>query len=295
MSEKTPGRPILPVVGLLFVSFVWGSTFPGGKYILGALPVFTYMTARFVMAAAILLPLSWKELKAARRRDYVISGLLGLVLFTTLSLQTVALLYTTASKSSFALGIYVVLVPLLSFILYKKPLSLKIIGACLLAMAGLGLISTGEGLEGGVDLGVIITLIGAFFLALQIVGIGRYAKEVSPMTMAFCQTLVVALLCLPISLFLENNPPLASVDLSVWLCCFFLAAFATAISYIIQCSAQRHLDQALVAIIVSMSCVFGAFQSWLFLGEAFTWSMFAGGGLLFLAMIVAQLLGPTKS
>jgi len=281
-----------PLLSLLFVSFLWGTTFPGGKYVLATLPPFFYMAIRFTLAALVLLPLSWNQLKTSTPRDWKISCLIGLILYVTLVLQTVALLYTTAAKNAFAFSAYVVLVPVLSFIIFRQRLTFKSIMACIVAFIGLGFIAGEEGLKGGLDFGVMLTLVSAIFMAMQIVSVGRYASEVAPLVITFFLTLTGAVLFGVTSLIVDGFPGAESFEAagtSVWVCIIFLAVFSTALSYAMQCSAQKHVDQSIAGIILSMCCVFGALQSWLFLGETFSLKMIIGGIVIVGSILIAQM------
>lgn len=281
-----------PILSLLFVSFLWGTTFPGGKYVLETLPLFFYMAVRFILATLVLLPLSWSQLKTSTPRDWKIACLIGLILYVTLVLQTVALLYTTAAKNAFVFGAYVVLVPVLSFIVFKQRMTLKASIACIAAFIGLGFIAGEEGMKGGLDLGVVLTLISALFMAMQIVSVGRYASEVAPLVITFFLTLTGAVLFVVSSLVIDGLPGLKSFEiagLSVWGCIVFMAVFSTSLSYAMQCSAQKHVDQSVAGIILSMCCVFGAFQSWLFLDETFSLEMIIGGFIIVCSILIAQI------
>ena len=99
----------LPALALLSVAFIWGFTFPLGKYVVERMPLFTYLAIRFFIASALLLPFVFKRLQKTSGREIIISSVIGLMLFAAFAFQTMGLKYTTAAKASFANGLYVVL------------------------------------------------------------------------------------------------------------------------------------------------------------------------------------------
>ena len=283
-------RPFLqkhaPKLALLSVSFIWGITFPLGKYVITQMPVFAYLGLRFFMAWLLLGFLRHSHLKRAQRRDWVLSVWIGVALFGAFAFQTIGLVYTTAAKTSFATGLYVVFVPFLYFAFFRTPLTRPAIFAALLGGVGMALL--GGDFSGLLDwdFGVTLVMISALFTALQIVGIGRYARQVDPSVLTFAQIGVVALLSLLAAFLFESWP--STLSWATWLSIVFLAVFATIIAYFIQCRVQQEISHTATAVILAMESVFGALLSWLFLGETLNRLMLSGGALLVTAMLIAQ-------
>lgn len=274
-------------IALILIALIWGTTFPLGKYIIGFVPVFTYLWIRFLLAALILLPLSMKSLKKTSKKNVIVALIIGIMLFLAFAFQTVGLQYTTAAKVSFATGLYVVLVPFIYFFLFRTPLRLPAIIGSILACIGLALL--GGDLSGLTewDYGVTLVVICAVFTALQIVGVARYANDIDPLVLAFFQTLVVGLCCLGTALFTETIPE--TFGFWIWFFIIFLAVFATVIAYFVQCWAQKQINHTAAAIIISLESVFGAVLSWIYLDEPFSGMMVIGCVFLFSAMIITQM------
>lgn len=275
-----------PKLALLLVSVIWGATFPLGKYVIGFVPVFTYLGLRFFLASGVLFFVGRAQLRGAGRRDWGVAFAIGVCLFASFAFQTVGLSYTTAAKTSFATGMYVVFVPFLYFALFRTPLRWPAALAGILGAFGMALL--GGDFSGLLDwdFGVTLVLVSGLFAALQIIGVARYARRINPTLLTFAQLLISAVLFSLIALAREDFP--ASVSPAVWLSIVFLAVFATVGAYFIQCREQQYVGHTATAVILSMECVFGALLSWMFLGEAFTLQMFAGGVLLVAAMLIAQ-------
>ncbi len=99
-------------LGLALVALIWGSTFPVVKIALDSMSPFAFNTVRFFIACLFFLPF----LKGWDFRD----GLkIGIVSFLGYTFQTVGLDYTTATNAGFITSTYVVLAPIISWLVYK--------------------------------------------------------------------------------------------------------------------------------------------------------------------------------
>ncbi len=276
-----------PKIALLVASFIWGITFPLGKYVIAQLPVFTYLAIRFCIAALLMYPSCRTSIRAAGRHEWGVALVIGFMLFGAFAFQTVGLDYTTAAKTSFATGLYVVFTPFLYFAIYRTPLRGTSITAGVLGVVGITLL--GGDFSGLLDwdFGVTLVMISAIFTSLQIVGVGRYARKIDPGFLTIVQIAMVSACCAVLAVCLEPWPA-KTPGLDIWGSILFLAMFATVFAYFVQCRVQQHISHTATAVILSMECVFGALLSFIFMGDPFTLPMLVGGVLLVLAMIVAQ-------
>ncbi|UQZ90310.1 hypothetical protein C4J81_14295 [Deltaproteobacteria bacterium Smac51] len=289
MSDGSKPGNYGPLLGLNAVSIIWGATFPLGKFVVATLPPFIYLSYRYVIAVVILFFISRSALRRATRQQALTAFLVGLALFCSMIFQSVAVQYTSAAKTSFAFGAYVVFVPMLSFLLFRTRLTARIMAASLMGVAGLALIGGGEASFFEWDFGVFLTIVAAFFAALQIIGVGRFAASIDAGMLSFYQSAAVTICCLIAAPLTETHPE--QVPMSVYMAVLFLSVMATVAANIIQCRTQKHLNHSVAAIIISMSSLYGALLSWLFLDEPLTGRMLIGGGLLFAALLVTQLGG----
>jgi drug/metabolite transporter (DMT)-like permease len=273
-------------LALLSVSLIWGTTFALGKYTINYLPVFAYLFIRFFLAAVILWVCFYSMIRQCTRRHLAIALLSGLFLLGTYALQTVGLQYTTASKSAFICGLSVVFVPFLSTAFFRDCINIFAFLGASLAIIGLGLLSLNFQEPLLFSYGDLLTLLSSFCFALQILLVGRYAKEIDPVILAFFQLIVVGAACGVIALTTEPWP--AEIPFSVWLIMLFLALFATAGAFFVQCWAQQDTSHTTTAIILSTEAVFGALFAYFLLQEPFTGKMILGCLLLFLATIIVQ-------
>lgn len=274
-------------LALIMVSFIWGTTFVLGKYTISHLPIYFYLALRFLIASGTLLLLGFSTIRKSSRRQISISLLTGALLFASYACQTTALQYTAVSKNAFICGLYVVLVPFVSYLLFKsKVTSFALISAFLAAIGLACLTLTGQE-HFLFSYGDLLAFLSAVFAALQIVLVGRYAKEFKPLVLAFFQLVAVAVFSGLTAAFTQAWPTTIPPTPVIWTV-LFLALPATTGAFLVQCWAQQEAKHTVTAIIFSLESVFGTFFAYLVLHEPLTGQMFLGCSLLFLAMILSQ-------
>jgi drug/metabolite transporter (DMT)-like permease len=223
-------------LALIFVTLGWGISFILTKNSLDFMAPLNFIAVRFITAFLISALVFYKKFKRMNKKTLIHGSIIGFVLFLGYLVQTIGLQYTTVSNSGFITGFYVVLVPILStLILRKKPENAAIVGT-ILAFIGLALMSVKSGLK--INIGDILTLIGAFGFALHIIVIDRYTKDGESILLGIIQIGVVGFLGLFGSMF-EGGFMIPS-KLELWGNILFLAIICTAGAFIVQTVAQRY-------------------------------------------------------
>jgi drug/metabolite transporter (DMT)-like permease len=207
----------------------------------------------------------------------------GSILFGGASLQQIGIIYTTAGKSGFITGLYVVLVPLIGLFWRQRPGAGRWIGV-LLALAGLYLLS-GTG-RFALEKGDFLVFLSSFFWAAHVHVLGWASPRQSPVRLACLQYAVVSVLSLAVALAFESPTASALIDGAVPL--LYGGIMSVGVAYTLQVVAQRKAAPAHTAIILSLEGVFAALGGWLILGETLTLPEFAGCTLMLGAMVSAQ-------
>jgi drug/metabolite transporter (DMT)-like permease len=163
------------------------------------LPVFHLLTARFTLAAVLLLPLAWRD----RGRWLDPAGLaVSAALFAGFVLQTYGLRSITPSRSAFLTGLAVLMVPPVSWLLRTERPRLGPALGTLSALAGLYVLylpvtQRASGASAGFGLGDWLTVAGACAFACHLLLVDRAVKRMGPSRLAVVQCAVVALLSAP--------------------------------------------------------------------------------------------------
>lgn len=272
----------LALWSLISVAAMWGVGFVVMKPAIAEQPFFDFLAIRFTIAAAIMLLIKPKVVLALKGKMLAVGSALGLVLGLAYITQTMALELTTAAITGFLTGTYVVLTPMLGWLIFRRRVGIKVAVGAVLALIGLGLISiTGVSIEVGQIWGIVC----AFLYALHIVGLGKFSSGLDSYALTFVQLLFVAVVCwigaLPDG---YQGPP--TVD--VWMAVLFTAIFATVIGFFVQTWAQAQMEPSRVAIILTLEVVFTALVSVGVGQEVLALKTVIGGAFMVAAMVIVE-------
>lgn len=269
---------------LLLVALLWGSAFAVQRIIGEMGNVFLFNGLRFLLGALLLWPfLRGKPALERSGWKWVLGA--GTVLFAASALQQAGLLSTSAGNAGFITSLYVVLVPIVLFVGWReRPFWTQLI-AVFLAIGGGYLLSTGGKFQ--IRPGDLFELTGALFWALHVVLLGKFASRYDALRFSVGQFLVSGLLNLGVGLFSETIPqaqfwPFVGGVL-------YTAVFSVAVGYTFQVWAQRHTPPTDAAILLSLEAVFAVLFGWLLLGEVLSPIQALGCGLIFGAVLLAQI------
>ncbi|GAU76842.1 DMT family transporter [Fusibacter sp. 3D3] len=271
-------------LSLLFVAAVWGGGFVAVKDALNTVTPMFLMAIRFVLAALFLYLFLFKWIGKLSRADIKKGSVVGIILFLAFSAQTIGLQYTTASKQGFLTATYVVMVPFLSWVFYKKIPGIKALVGSLMTILGIGLISY-QGFS--FNLGDGLTLLCALLFAAHILSIEHFAKDMSVIKLAFVQIAVAAVLFV-IAAFVTEPIPI-SLSPRAWFAILYSAIFSTFLCFTVQTVAQKYTTSSHASIILSLESVFAAIFGVLLLKEHMSKMMLLGCGLIFIAILIVEL------
>jgi len=279
-------RRLLADLSLLLVAFIWGSTFVVVKQAVARLSTFWFLAIRFWLAFVVLLAIYRRQVAAALRlRSALIgAGATGAFLAAAYSFQTMGLTVTTASKTAFVTGLYVVIVPFLQARLLKRPPGrFPVIGAIIAAL-GMGLLT----LQGGLlpSAGDLLVLGGAFGFAFHIIAIGHFTARQDPFGLATLQVGAAAIAFTLLALLFEPRP--GPIAVQVWLAMLITGVFATGLAMVLQSVVQRLTPPTHTAILLAMEPVFAALTSYVYLGEVLGPRALTGAVLMLSGMLLSE-------
>jgi drug/metabolite transporter (DMT)-like permease len=277
-------------LSLLLVSLIWGSAFVAQRVAGQMGSVYWFNAARYLLAAVVVLPFaaqgngSLRQNKEASREQYKWMFVAGFVLFLGSALQQLGLLYTTAGNAGFITSLYVVLVPIVLFLIWREKVHWISIAAVVLAGVGAFFLSTGGQFE--IRAGDAIELGGALFWTLHVVVVGKYASRFESMSFSVGQLAVCGVLNAGVGLFAEKPIPL---NLPLLGAIAYTAFFSLGLCYTLQVWAQRHTPPADAALILSLESVFAVISGWFLLNEKLAPLQIFGCVLIFVAVLLSQL------
>ena len=283
---------------LLAASFFWGTTFVAQILGMEGLGPYTYAAARFALGVLFIgaLWFLYRDKRAEQKRAGIFrSGFragipVGLAMFVGVTLQQVALLYTTAGKTAFITTVYIVLVPLVAVLLGQR-VRAEQWGGAVLAFAGVYFLSAHG--EMTINTGDLLVLICSFFWVAQILLIDRYARAVDAIELCFMQMIVCTIGSAVLAAIYES---FAWSDIwSAAVPILYAGLFSCGVAYTCQILGQAYVEPTQAAILMSTEAIFAAVAGWIVLGETMSGVQLLGCALLLGGALMAQVRGTGKS
>lgn len=281
-------KVILAEIGILFVAMFWGMGFVAGKFVLKNMRPFDLMAYRYGLAFIVMFVFAIRHLKALNKKTLKAGALIGSMMFVGNMLQTIGLQYTTPGKQTFIICMYTVLVPLLSWILFKEKASKNIIIAAIVAFVGIGLLTLKDDLTVGFGDG--LTFLFAISFSLHVILVGRFMKDdMDPLAFALVQIGMCAILSIAAGILFGEGAKLTDLDFGGILGMLQLVFLNTTFAFILQNTCQKIAPANHTAILMSTETVFGTFFAVTLAGEVFEGRMIIGCILMFAAIVVSNI------
>jgi drug/metabolite transporter (DMT)-like permease len=272
---------------LLIVSIIWGSAFVAQRLAGQMGSVYFFNGARYFLAALVVLPFAIRVYRASNltfsRDQFKWIFIAGLLLFLGSALQQLGLVYTTAGNAGFITSLYVVLVPVMLFLIWREKVHWVSLAAVALAGVGAFFLSTGGHFD--LRVGDALEFLGALFWTIHVIVLGKFASRFEPMSFSVGQLIVCGLLNLGVGIFVEKSMPM---NLPLLGAIAYTAFFSLGLCYTLQVWAQRHTPPADAALILSLESVFAVISGWFLLGEKLLPLQIFGCVLIFVAVLLSQ-------
>lgn len=283
-DNKNEKIKIISSVTLAIVALVWGTTFAVIKDTLSIVQPFSLMMLRFGFSALLLSILYIGKIRKARIKDIKNGGIIGIFMFLAFYFMIISIKNTTASKVSFIIGAYVLIVPFLAWVINKKKPDKYAVTGAVLATVGLGFLT----IEKGIDFNVwdIAAVCCSFFFAAHMIAIEKYGKDSDPILATVIQFIVTA------GIFVLLTGCFEGYDFSIlprikWTL-GYLVVISTVIPFAIQTAVQKYISSTSTALILTLQSVFGAVFAVWYLDERMTFQMGIGCVLVFIAIVTQE-------
>lgn len=300
---------------LLATALIWGVAFvaqsEGMKYI----GPFTFNCVRSILGGCVLIPCIWfldkwkvkggegkgaaataskataiesKTQKQADRKRLLLGGVCcGVVLFLASNMQQLGVQYaSTVGKAGFITALYIVIVPVLGIFL-KKKCGIRIWLGVAIALVGFYLLSVKEGF--GLEAADAYLLAGALLFSVHILVIDYFSPKVDGVKMSCIQFFVCGILS-GVVMIVTETPAIAQV-MAAWLPILYAGVMSCGVAYTLQVVGQKDFNPTIASLILSLESVFSALAGWVILQQALSRRELLGCGMIFCAIILAQLPG----
>ncbi len=271
-------------LALFICAFAWGFGYVSMDHLVMTSSPILAIGLRFTFAALIVFIIYYKKIIKNIKNEIKPSLLLGSILFLAFVFQTLGLSMTTTSKNAFLTATNVLWVPLLLAIKYRRKIQLNVIISAVVMMIGIALVSL-DGLS-SINLGDILTLIGAIFFALHMIFIANMVDDKNLEVVVFAQLAITGILGIICSLVLGSTTIIFGFEFIISL--FFSAFISTALCFFLQNYGVSKVEASIGAIILSLEALFGVVAAILIDSEPFNMITILGFIIMFSSILIAE-------
>lgn len=282
--ERNRKVEVIASIVLAVVALVWGTTYAVIKDTLSVVQPFSLMMFRFGFSALILSLMYLKKFKAIKSVDLKRGIIIGIFMFLAFYFLIVSIRFTTASKFSFIVGAYVLIVPFLSWIINKTKLDRYAIVGAILATIGLAFLTMEKGAV--FNLWDLVAGCCSFFFAAHMIAIEKYSGDSDPILLTIIQFITTAVLFIILTGVKEgyNFTVLPEIKWTLG----YLVIISTIIPFAIQNIVQRYISSTSTALILTLQSAFGSIFAVYYLDERMTKQMIIGCLLIFIAIVFQE-------
>ena len=283
---------------LLAASMIWGTAFIFQSVANDVMQPFTFVTTRSLIATVVmgLFILIRSKVnpnktisKLGKPQGYALAIFAGLALSIAMLLQQVGLLGTSSGKAGFLTALYILFVPLLGFLVQKKPTLTVWIGL-LVAISGFYFLSFSGKTGFSINLYDMLILGCAFAYAFQIFFIDQIQNRLDSLMFSFVQ-FAVATLVTSIPMLLVEGIDVSFLQSSTAIyALLYVGVVSSCIAYTFQIIGQKRVKSAPVAtLIMSLEAVFALLAGMIFLQESITAVQSLGMGFILTAIVLVTI------
>ncbi len=272
---------------------IWGSMYVVSDLVLLIVPPFTLLTLRIALGLAVLLPLSLRRGQSlpGRRslRSLLAVGVVGLGI--SLGAQFLGTDLSTAVNGALVTSASPAFVVLFAVLLLRERMTLQRLAAIVLASAGVLIILDPASADFASD-----TFAGDVFLALAAVTWGLYSvlvrrvtlRDAMPALMVTVVALIGGLLVsIPASILELSQRPIGAMSVEIVLGILYLGIVSTALALLLWNRAFSLVPATIASLFFFAQPLAGALLSAVFLGQRMTETLWLGGILIALSVLLS--------
>ncbi len=295
---------ILGPILLVSAAMIWGLSFVAQKQGMEYVEGFTFNGIRSILGGLVLLPViffrnkkSSSEAKPSNKTGTkeTVKGIIivGIMLCLGSNLQQFAFNYIEPGKVGFITALYMLLVPLISFFLYKKKQPLTTWVGVILGVAGLYMICMGGSASFSIGKGELLALLCSVAFALHIIVIDKFAAKIDCIVLSCGQFMITGIIsCFLMFIFEKpdmNNIMQAAIPI------LYAGIMSCGGAFTFQIIGQKYTEPTIASMLLCLESVFSVVFSFIILGERMTAVEYIGCAVMFTAIIIAQLPAKKKA
>lgn len=278
---------------LFLAAIIWGVAFVAQSVGMDYVGPFTFNCVRTLIGGLVLIPCIAilnrgkvkKKTDFTEKKRLLLGGICcGVALTTGSTLQQFGIMYTTVGKAGFITAFYIIIVPILGLFLGKK-CGVSVWISVVIALAGLYFLCITDGFS--IGKGDIYVFLGAIAFSIHILVIDHFTQFNDGVKMSCIQFFVCGILCfVPMMLF---EHPEISMILLAWKPILYAGVMSCGVAYTLQIVGQKNMNPTVASLILSLESVTSVIAGFLVLHQNLSYRELIGCGLMFVAIVLAQL------
>ncbi len=273
------------VAALIAAGLAWGTTVPLSKLALGWLAPGWLTFGRFGLAAAVLLAVSRRGLRAAWTPQVLVSGAIGYG--GSVLLQNFGITRTSVMHAALLIGAVPVLVAMIAALWHRTVARPVAWVGFAVSLGGVGLITGGRG--GGATVGGDALVLASLLLSSAVtVAQVRLLRGRDPVAVTAVQFLGATLAVLPFSLITEGVPGGPSAPGAV-LAAIGLVAAGTLLPFTLFAYGQSRVSAEVAGAFLNLEPLVGAAAGAVFFGDPAGPQQVAGGAAIIAGITLSSL------
>ena len=285
---------------LLLTAMIWGTAFVAQRAGVEKIGPASLNASRMALAALFLGLVLLIRKKAGKRhgkpeartgRQDVKGGIVcGCFLASASMCQQTGLVTTPAGKAGFITAMYIILVPIIAFLLLRRRISARVGLAVAVGAAGMYLLCVGEGFT--LTPGDAWVCACAVLFSGHILCCDRFVQLGNPIQISAIQFATAAVISTIVSFIAEKPSPEKIISAAIPI--IYCGIVSGGVGYTLQMVAQKFTDPTIASLLMSLESVFAVIAGALLLGERMTSRELAGCIVMFAAIVLVQIPLPER-
>lgn len=291
---------ILGPVVLLLTAMIWGTGFVAQRAGMDYIEPLTFTAARMILAAIALgipalsiavrnrkmqPPKTEKGLSKKARRTLIGGIGCGAFLSTATIFQQFGIVDSTAGKAGFITALYMLLVPILNLVLFRKKGTWLVWLAVLIGVGGMYLLCMNERFQ--LAPSDALLCVCALLFSCHILVCDRFVGQVDPIQLSAVQFATASMISTVAAFIAEQPTPQKIMSAAVPI--LYCGLISGGVGYTLQMVGQKYTDATPASLLMSLESVFAVLAGAIILRERMSLSEALGCVILFSAIILVQI------
>lgn len=290
---------------LLLTAMIWGTAFVAQRSGMDSIEPLTFTAARMILAAVVLgipaIIIALRDRRAMtpeametrkKKTKYTLIGGIGCGAFlaTATIFQQYGIVETSAGKAGFITALYMLLVPILSLILFRKRGTWLVWLAVLIGVGGMYLLCMNE--QFSMTRGDALLCVCALLFSGHILFCDHFIGQANPLQMSAVQFATASVIS-TVAAFIAEQPSWEKIG-SAAIPILYCGLISGGVGYTLQMVGQKHTDATVASLLMSLESVFAVLAGVIVLHESMSAREIWGSVILFAAIILVQIPLPKK-